>query len=220
MAVGLARMFGFHFPENFAQPYTAHNVTDFWRRWHMTLTRWFRDYLYIPLGGNRRGPSRTYANRGLVFLLCGLWHGAAWRFVIWGAYHGSLLVAERVLDQRFGIRPRGIPGSVMTFVLITIGWVFFRSTSIGGAVSFIGTMFGVGASSTTAYPLTDALTVATVSYLLVAAALAFIPEAFAAQTRGDVRYSLAKGVVALVVLFFGIAYISESTFKPFVDFRF
>src|SRR5262249_48421845 len=99
MAIGLGRMLGFHFPENFDQPYRSASITEFWRRWHMTLTRWFRDYLYIPLGGNRRGPVRTCVNLATVFLLCGLWHGASLNFVIWGAYHGALLGIESGLGD-------------------------------------------------------------------------------------------------------------------------
>src|SRR5690606_28505346 len=107
MAIGLGKMMGFTFPENFDQPYRARSVTEFWRRWHMTLTRWFRDYLYIPMGGNRKGSIRTYVNLWAVFLLCGLWHGASMNFVLWGAYHGFFLVAERLLLTRFGIAPKG-----------------------------------------------------------------------------------------------------------------
>jgi alginate O-acetyltransferase complex protein AlgI len=96
MAIGLGRMLGFNFPENFNQPYRSRSITEFWRRWHMTLSRWFRDYVYIPLGGNREGPWRTYRNLMIVFALCGLWHGAASTFLVWGVYHGVLLIAERL----------------------------------------------------------------------------------------------------------------------------
>ena len=125
MAIGLGRMLGFHFPENFDQPYRSASITEFWRRWHMTLSRWFRDYLYIPLGGNRRGSLRTFAHLWIVFLLCGLWHGAALTFVVWGLYHGLLLILERFADARFRSRPSGLPGILGSFVLVTIGWVFF-----------------------------------------------------------------------------------------------
>jgi D-alanyl-lipoteichoic acid acyltransferase DltB (MBOAT superfamily) len=111
MAIGMARMLGFHFPENFNRPYTAITITDFWRRWHMTLTRWFRDYLYIPLGGNRHGGFKTMRNLVIVFFLCGLWHGAATQFIVWGLYHGALLVIERVTkwDRRtYGPLGRGL----------------------------------------------------------------------------------------------------------------
>src|SRR5712691_9039163 len=110
MAIGLGRLLGFHFPENFDQPYRSASITEFWRRWHMTLSRWFRDYLYIPMGGNRCGVVRTYFNLVVVFTLCGLWHGAGYNFLIWGLYHGSLLVIERVADRQFGLRPRGVLG--------------------------------------------------------------------------------------------------------------
>src|SRR6185437_3614452 len=105
MAIGLGRLLGFDFPENFNQPYRSASITEFWRRWHMTLSRWFRDYVYIPLGGNRRGPARTYVNLWIVFALCGLWHGAGLNFLVWGLYHGFLLVAERLADRHLGYRP-------------------------------------------------------------------------------------------------------------------
>ena len=108
MAIGLGRLLGFHFPENFDQPYRSANVTEFWRRWHMTLSRWFRDYLYIPLGGNRHGSLRTFANLWIVFFLCGLWHGAGLTFVVWGLYHGLLLILERFAATRVQLAPVGL----------------------------------------------------------------------------------------------------------------
>jgi alginate O-acetyltransferase complex protein AlgI len=221
MAIGLARMLGFHFPENFDQPYSAGSVTKFWRRWHMTLTRWFRDYLYIPLGGNRHGAARTYLNLVLVFFLCGLWHGASWTFVAWGLYHGCILVIERVADRRFGLRPAGFAGAFATFTLVTIGWVFFRSPTIESAVSYIGAMFAIGIGhSSTAAAFGDFFTRSTVFYLIIGAIFAFTPSSIAARTSGDGRFVHAKGIAALIALFLGIAYVSETTFKPFIYFRF
>src|SRR6185503_489514 len=109
MAIGLGRMFGFRFLENFDYPYVASSITEFWRRWHISLSRWFRDYLYVPLGGNRRGRTRTYVNLVVVFFLCGVWHGAAWTFVVWGLFHGLFLVVERAgLGDRLERAPRVI----------------------------------------------------------------------------------------------------------------
>jgi alginate O-acetyltransferase complex protein AlgI len=130
MAIGLGRLLGFHFPENFDQPYRSVSITEFWRRWHMTLSRWFRDYVYIPLGGNRHGKMRTFANLWIVFFLCGLWHGAGWTFIVWGLYHGLLLILERLADTHLRWRPTGILGIIASFTLITIGWVFFRAPSL------------------------------------------------------------------------------------------
>ena len=142
MAIGLARMFGFRFPENFDRPYSAVSMTDFWRRWHITLSRWFRDYVYIPLGGSRVSQGVTVRNLLLIFLLVGAWHGAAWTFVLWGLYNGALLVAERVSgvarlpDERLAaVRRLG------TLVLVVLGWVLFRAASVGDAADVYSAMF-------------------------------------------------------------------------------
>jgi alginate O-acetyltransferase complex protein AlgI len=144
MAIGLGRMMGFKFPENFDQPYRSRSITEFWRRWHMTLSSWFRDYLYIPLGGNRHGRSRTYFNLFLVFLVCGLWHGAAYTFIAWGLFHGVLLTIERILYNTRGIRPSGMPGFVLTLFLVMLGWVLFRSETLGAAWVYLSALFGAG----------------------------------------------------------------------------
>lgn len=133
MAIGLGNMFGFHFPRNFDAPYRAQSLTEFWRRWHITLTTWIRDYLYIPLGGNRKGRRRTYRNLVVAMVLCGLWHGASWTFVLWGAYHGALLVAERVRGRQPVYARLPAPLRVAcTMVLVMIGWLVFRSETLGG----------------------------------------------------------------------------------------
>ncbi|CAL8473194.1 MBOAT family protein [Caballeronia sp. S22] len=142
MAIGLARMFGFELTENFNYPYIAASVREFWRRWHISLSTWFRDYLYIPLGGNRASSLRVSLNLVTVFLLCGLWHGASWNFVIWGAFHGSLLVLERTaFGRRLDALPRYI-GHTYTILMVMIGWVFFRAETLGFACAYIGALFG------------------------------------------------------------------------------
>jgi alginate O-acetyltransferase complex protein AlgI len=143
MAIGIALLLGFHFPVNFRRPYLAQNITDFWHRWHISLSRWLRDYLYISLGGNRGGRLRTYRNLMLTMLLGGLWHGASWNFVIWGGYHGALLSIERIL----GVGKQD-PGShirwtrvVLTFGLVCIGWVFFRAATLHDSFQVLDAMF-------------------------------------------------------------------------------
>ncbi|WP_436643535.1 MBOAT family O-acyltransferase [Microbaculum sp. FT89] len=139
MAIGLGRILGFRFPENFDRPYSAHSITEFWRRWHMSLSSWFRDYLYIPLGGNRGGALRTYANLWIVFLVTGLWHGAAWTFVLWGAWHGLLLVAERLTGWReltLRTLPAVIGARALTLLLVMAGWVLFRAPDLGAALGY------------------------------------------------------------------------------------
>jgi len=142
IAIGVALLFGFHFPENFRRPYLSASITEFWRRWHMTLSRWLRDYTYISLGGNRRGEFRTYLNLMLTMLIGGLWHGASWNFVIWGGYHGALLAIERAVwgrGERTGLVR--IPLAIVTFLLVCIGWVFFRAKTFAGAAFVVRQMF-------------------------------------------------------------------------------
>ena len=134
MAIGLGLMIGIYFPLNFNYPYIAQSITEFWRRWHITLSTWFRDYLYIPLGGSRAGAYRTYFNLMVVFLLCGLWHGAKWTFVVWGLYHGFFLILERAglgsALQRIGSEFRHL----YVILVVTVGWVFFRADDLSQAV--------------------------------------------------------------------------------------
>jgi alginate O-acetyltransferase complex protein AlgI len=145
MAIGLAQILGFHFPVNFRRPYLAQSITDFWRRWHISLSRWLRDFLYIPLGGNRHGRLMTYRNLMLTMLLGGLWHGASWNFVIWGGYHGALLSLERIVAGKRA-ESKGWGGlypfrMLLTFALVCIGWVFFRAATLTDSVHVIGQMF-------------------------------------------------------------------------------
>lgn len=156
MAIGMAQLLGFHFPVNFRRPYLASSITDFWRRWHITLSRWLRDYLYIPLGGNRHGRLLTYRNLMLTMLLGGLWHGASWNFVVWGGYHGALLSVERMLGvKKAADRNRWSAlyplQAILTFGLVTIGWVFFRAATFGDSLYVIRQMFA-GARGTIAIP--------------------------------------------------------------------
>jgi alginate O-acetyltransferase complex protein AlgI len=147
MAIGLGLMFGFMFPKNFDSPYLSQSITEFWHRWHISLSTWLRDYLYVPLGGNRRGPARTYVNLLIVMLLGGLWHGAAWNFVVWGALHGALLGFERVRGKSaiYGALPPPLR-IVATFTLVLVTWVFFRSPDLPEAVRYLGNMLAIGAT--------------------------------------------------------------------------
>ena len=143
MAIGLGLMLGFEFPQNFDSPYKALGIRDFWRRWHQSLSRWLRDYLYFPLGGSRRGKVRTHVNVMLTMLLGGLWHGASWTFVLWGGYHGVLLCIERAAGARNPLRrlPPGLKRAC-TFLLVLLGWVLFRSATLGSAAALYGGLFG------------------------------------------------------------------------------
>lgn len=144
MAIGLGRMLGFRFPENFAHPYKSRSIQEFWRRWHMTLSRFFRDYLYIPLGGSRGGVLRTYANLWIVFLLCGLWHGASWLFVIWGGWHGLFLVLERTSFGRLINASPVLVKHLYVMLVVIVGWVFFRAETLPQALQMLSAMFAGG----------------------------------------------------------------------------
>jgi alginate O-acetyltransferase complex protein AlgI len=156
MAIGLGRLFGFRFPENFRYPYAATSVQDFWRRWHISLSTWFRDYVYVPLGGNRVSPGRTHLNLVAVFFLCGLWHGASWTFVAWGLFHGVFLVLERLragaaADRQMPGLARRAGGHVYALAVVMVGWVLFRADTLSGAGALLGAMVGLGEGAPTAY---------------------------------------------------------------------
>ena len=143
MAIGMLSMMGFHIGENFNAPYIARSFNEFWKRWHISMTSWFRSYLYLPLGGNRKGMVRTYVNHWIVFLISGFWHGAAWNYVVWGAYHGAFICLEKLLK----VQKWRLPGFVRwlcTFVLVVIGWVIFRAETLSDAFIYIGNMFNFG----------------------------------------------------------------------------
>lgn len=157
MAIGLGRMLGFHFLENFDCPYVARGMGEFWRRWHISLGNFMREYLYLPLGGNRVAPARRYFNLWLVFLISGFWHGAAWNFVVWGAWHGVWISLDKLLKSRPRHRPA--PGWLAvptTFLLVLIGWVFFRAENLAAAVGFLRAMAGLGAAPQPLDTLADA----------------------------------------------------------------
>jgi alginate O-acetyltransferase complex protein AlgI len=218
MAIGIGLMLGFECPRNFDAPYRADSFSDFWRRWHISLSSWLRDYLYIPLGGNRAGTGRTYLNLMIVFLLCGLWHGAGWTFIVWGAWHGFWLVVERA----FGRKPfyAGLPLSVrvlVTLLLITIGWVIFRADTLSEAWRLLAVMF----APTTAQGGSTLLSaiIYTRGHLVImalCALLVFQPiQGFDWTRRLDwSRVLLPAGlfVLSLLTLF-------AQSFRPFLDFQ-
>jgi alginate O-acetyltransferase complex protein AlgI len=153
MAIGIGRIFGFHFLENFNYPYISKSIREFWRRWHISLSNWMRDYLYIPLGGNRHGATRCYLNLFIVFLLCGLWHGANWTFIIWGLYHGLFLALERTRIGEWLSKTWAPVQHGLTIFIVISGWVFFRSNSIDVAYNYIIAMFGLSHEINIKYPI-------------------------------------------------------------------
>ncbi|MFZ5876662.1 MAG: MBOAT family O-acyltransferase [Nitrospirota bacterium] len=224
MALGLGLMFGFRLPENFNRPYSAVSVTDFWRRWHMSLTRFFRDYVYIPLGGNRAGERRTYANLMLVFVLCGMWHGANWTFLLWGAYHGFWLITERLTGVgRSKVTTSSAARRAVTLLLVMVGWVFFRATNLSQALDVLQAMV-IPQFSTLPLNVEVALNGRNIVVLLVAALVVFLPdqvkgaELMMMRTRGVLS---AVRVVGLMLLgLYAVGALASSIYNPFLYFRF
>jgi len=222
MAIGLGRMMGFEFPQNFDQPYRSRSVTEFWRRWHMTLSRWFRDYLYIPLGGNRAGRFRTLVNLFIVFFLCGLWHGASYGFIIWGIYHGTLLIIERELLSRFGFAMSGLMGQAVTFLLVMIGWVFFRAPSLSEALDYLVVLANIGIEQGTVQMIPIVLGADKVTFLIVAAICAIFPtERLLRFTNGSGNaLFVIQGSIATMLMAYSCMLIAANGFNPFIYFRF
>ncbi|MBT8371525.1 MAG: MBOAT family protein, partial [Deltaproteobacteria bacterium] len=204
MAIGLGMLFGFTSPENFNRPYSAISITDFWRRWHITLGRWFRDYLYIPLGGNRKGTVRICFNLALVFVLCGLWHGANWTFLCWGIYHGVFLILERITGIR-SVSPdkNWVLRRAITLLIVTVGWVLFRSDDINQALGFLGAMFTV-TDLPLSYELSLALNYRDVLFMLLALPVFLLPGDFSVintiTAKKNPTLSFAGALVILLLL--------------------
>lgn len=217
MAIGLGLMMGFMFAKNFDSPYRATSITDFWRRWHLSLSTWLRDYLYIPLGGNRRGRMRTYINIAIVMLLGGLWHGAAWTFVIWGAIHGAMLIAERAVGLRGEVLPRPLRVG-FTFIIVTIAWVFFRSPDLHSAVQYCGQMIGLAPRAGSAILLRGI--VYAPYYLLTIIACAAVTW-LSPQTWDFTRILPAwKLAWATAALWLSMMLLATQTYNPFIYFIF
>jgi len=232
MAIGLGRMFGFRFPENFRWPYIALSVQDFWRRWHISLSTWFRDYLYKPLGGNRVPPARMYTNLVTVFFLCGLWHGASWNFVIWGLWHGAFLVIERVThtrreNQRSFSRFRGFAFSwrhAYTLAVVMIGWVFFRAETLPGALAFLKALAGL--SPALPAPLGVRWFLSNDVLLAMAAGIVgstpWLPALAARQepSRAESPMTLAGALALTAVFLLSVMHVAARSYNPFIYFRF
>ncbi|MDD3370310.1 MAG: MBOAT family protein [Alphaproteobacteria bacterium] len=224
MAIGLARIFGFVFPENFNRPYSANSITDFWRRWHISLSSWFRDYVYYPLGGSHCSKFKTYRNLSIVFLLTGFWHGANWTFLIWGAFHGAWLILERATGMRDNPSPAWIvPRRALTAFLVILGWVVFRSESAAQAFSIYGAMF-----DPSHLQLSQEM-IATLSHrniltLVLASGVFLVPVSFCGGPwiqKGEAYPALAmRGALTFIGLPLVVSSIVGGTFSPFLYFQF
>jgi alginate O-acetyltransferase complex protein AlgI len=229
MAIGMARMFGFRFPENFNYPYCATSIKDFWRRWHMTLSAWFRDYVYLPLGGSRASAWTTTRNLWIVFLLCGAWHGASWNFVVWGMWHGLFLSIERlrVVERGLSNSPRVLQNAY-ALLIVMVGWVFFRSPSIELALDMLSRMFGLQAGAATMLPVSSHVAPPTMLLIVLAAffSLPIWPQAreFVRKivvTPGEqVAYDLARAAFIGIITVLCLATMTIDQNNPFIYFRF
>ncbi|NQU39079.1 MAG: MBOAT family protein [Lentisphaerae bacterium] len=232
MAIGLGRMLGFHFPINFNYPYISRSIRDFWQRWHISLSSWLRDYLYIPLGGSRRSRVRTYLNLVVVFLLCGLWHGASWNFAVWGLFHGGFLVLERAMRPP---RPVHLPGAIRhmyVLLVVMVGWVFFRTETLADALRFLTGMVGAHGWSSAAYPARlwwDTPTLICLAVAIPACTPLFVRLRFQSQTMRAGHWAerlvpLARRIAEcgglLVIWGLSAMLLAKGTHNPFIYFRF
>lgn len=223
MAIGLGKIMGFRFPENFRNPYLSASITEFWRRWHMTLGAWMKNYLYIPLGGNRVSESKLYRNLIIVFLLSGLWHGASWNFIIWGAFHGLFLVLERLFLLKVYDRIGRLISTAITFIIIVTGWVWFRHEDLSFATYLVRTMFSFDFFDGKFALQND-------FYFSLVLAVLFSFFAFSNFTRNiqDRVYGethtqgghLLMVLTSILLFYISLSYISALGFNPFIYFRF
>ncbi len=222
MAIGLGKMMGFRFPENFNNPYISQSVTEFWRRWHMTLGNWMKNYLYVPLGGNKVGPFRLYFNLWLVFLVSGLWHGASWSFIFWGAYHGFFLVIERAFFGRVLQKIGKIPAILITFLIVNFGWVFFRVDNIKDALRYIKHMLTLNTGPAIEFDREFRF------YFVMAVIFSFFAVTnFTKKIQDKIYFNaytnwrhLAVCLTCLVLFVLSVSSITSSDFNPFIYFRF
>src|SRR5690554_3817938 len=226
MAIGLGKMFGFNFPENFNYPYIAKSIREFWRRWHITLSTWFRDYLYISLGGNRKGSWRTYIHLIIVFFITGLWHGASWTFVFWGLFHGMFLIIERVLENKH-LKVPALLSHVYVIFVLNISWVFFRSDTMADSFQYIATMFNFSLQTNMEflnYYLTKELI-----FVLFAALILSTPiykKVMYYTTHSTMTltnytlFSPLKSIGLFMLLIICFTYIATDSYNPFIYFRF
>lgn len=224
MAIGIGKMLGFKFPENFNNPYISQNITKFWKRWHMTLSRWMRDYLYIPLGGNRvKSKGRLFFNLWIVFFISGLWHGAAWNFIVWGVFHGVFLILDRLFLIKFTNKIGKYPSIILTYFITLIGWVIFRSETLVYAFGYIERMFSFTGADSFVYFDYKFWT-----FLVIGVFFAFITivkiglklENLVFFTEIKKSGTIPVMLISLILLFFCACSISLGGFNPFIYFRF
>ncbi len=224
MAIGLAKMMGFRFPENFNFPYISQSITEFWRRWHITLSNWMRDYLYIPLGGNRVSTNRMYFNLSAVFLISGFWHGAAWTFIFWGGFHGLFLILDRLFLLDFLKKIGKIPAVILTYLIVLIGWVFFRSETIGEAFQYCGQMFAFDFSSPGIFIPNKFYVYLLLGFLIAFSGIFEKIEKTAQNWYENVQTTslvlVGKSFVSVLLFWWCLIEVFGSEFNPFIYFKF
>lgn len=213
MAIGLGKMMGFDFPVNFDKPYRSLSVTEFWRRWHISLSTWFREYVYIPLGGNRKGVFRQIINLLIVWMLTGLWHGAAWNFVLWGAYYGVLLILEKFVFAKVQEKLPKVIRFILTIFIVIIGWVFFFSSSLTEAIGYLGAMFDFGGTVVDSQGL---FYLCGYGLLLV---IGFLPAAIGLGKLHKAPVVI-KWIVYVLLFVLSVAFLISESYNPFLYFRF
>lgn len=222
MAIGLGKMFGFTFQENFRLPYTATSIRDFWRRWHISLSSWFREYVYIPLGGNRKGKLRTYVNLTAVFLLTGLWHGAGWTFIVWGIYHGFFNILERCVLGRWMGRGRWqVLEHIYTLLAVLIGWVLFRAPTLAYGLQYIEGMFIPHEAVLRAERFLDLKTMVFLAAGILGSGMIqgiLARKRIYAAADGEISFAGIVGYMA--IMWFSIILLVNNTYNPFIYFRF
>lgn len=228
MAIGLGLIFGFRFPENFNYPYISKSISEFWRRWHISLFAWFKNYVYIPLGGSRRGIITTLRNIGIVFLLTGIWHGAAWNFIIWGIWHGTFIMLEKLLNwgrkDEFNLKkPRFyiIFRHIYTIFILITGWVIFRSENIGYAFVYLKNMFGCIEVNNRLYPVgyyIDRFEIIILFIAVICSAPIF--SGILQKTENNKILKIFINIWLIVLLIFSTMTLAASTYNPFIYFRF
>lgn len=224
MAIGIAKMMGFRFPENFNFPYISQSITEFWRRWHITLSNWMRDYLYIPMGGNRVSKRRLYFNLSAVFLISGFWHGAAWSFIFWGGYHGLFLILDRLFLLDFLKRIGKTPAVILTYLIVLIGWVFFRSETIAEAFQYCIQMFTFDFSSSGVFIPNKFYVYLLLGLVIVFSGVFKKVEQSASNWYENVETNnfklIGKSFVSVLLFWWCLIDIFGSEFNPFIYFKF
>lgn len=225
MAIGLGRMFGFHFLENFDYPYLSKSITEFWRRWHISLSTWFKEYVYIPLGGNRHGLAKQIRNILVVWLLTGFWHGASWNFMLWGVYFGVLLIIEKLFLLKYLKKAPSWVGHVYTMFLVLISWVIFAFDNLSGGLGYLGAMFGLNgagfANSQTVYLLyTNLLMLVILAIASTHLGKTLANKLLAKLQSRPVIAEVIKNVAFVGIFFLSVAYLVDASYNPFLYFRF